>query len=71
MMPNGYYRKPTWRIATNSVPELINNKETTFKALITEYLFVCIYKGCAESLASENASRLEAMLRAEKNIEEF
>tara|TARA_B110000240_G_C13461203_1_gene436734 strand:- start:940 stop:1098 length:159 start_codon:yes stop_codon:yes gene_type:complete len=49
---------------------LINNKETTFKALITEYLFVCIYKGCAESLASENA-RLEAMLRAEKNIEEF
>jgi F-type H+-transporting ATPase subunit gamma len=56
---------------SNSVPELINNKETTFKALITEYIFVCIYKGCAESLASENASRLEAMLRAEKNIEEL
>jgi F-type H+-transporting ATPase subunit gamma len=39
--------------------------------LIKEYLFVSIYKACAESLASENASRLEAMLRAEKNIEEL
>ena len=56
---------------TRSLPELINGKETTFKALIREYLFVSIYKACAESLASENASRLEAMLRAEKNIEEL
>lgn len=56
---------------TKSLPELLNGKETTFKALISEYLFVSIYKACAESLASENASRLEAMLRAEKNIEEL
>jgi F0F1-type ATP synthase, gamma subunit len=34
-------------------------------------LFVSIYKACAESLASENASRLEAMQRAEKNIDEI
>jgi F-type H+-transporting ATPase subunit gamma len=53
------------------LPELLNTKETTFKALLREYLFVSIYKACAESLASENASRLEAMLRAEKNIEEL
>ena len=56
---------------SSSLPELINAKETTFKALIREYLFVSIYQACAESLASENASRLEAMLRAEKNIEEL
>jgi F-type H+-transporting ATPase subunit gamma len=56
---------------TRSLPELLNGKETTIKALIREYLFVSIYKACAESLASENASRLEAMLRAEKNIEEL
>lgn len=55
----------------NSLPELLNSEETTFKALIREYLFVSIYKACAESLASENASRLESMLRAEKNIEEL
>ena len=31
-------------------------------------LFISLYKACAESLASENASRLAAMQRAEKNI---
>jgi len=56
---------------SGSLPELLNNKEITFKALIREYLFVSIYKACAESLASENACRLETMLRAEKNIEEL
>ena len=56
---------------SRSLPELLNSQKTTFKALIREYLFVSIYKACAESLASENASRLEAMLRAEKNIEEL
>ena len=36
-----------------------------------EYLFVSLFKACAESLASENASRLAAMQRAEKNIDEL
>lgn len=56
---------------SRSLPELLNDKETTYKALISEYLFVSIYKACAESLASENTCRLESMLRAEKNIEEL
>ena len=42
--------------------------QANFMALISEYLFVSLFKACAESLASENASRLEAMQRAEKNI---
>ena len=40
----------------------------TLRALIREYLFVSLFRACAESLASENASRLAAMQRAEKNI---
>ena len=36
-----------------------------------EYLFVSIFRACAHSLASENASRLAAMQRAEKNIDEL
>jgi len=36
-----------------------------------EYLFVSLFRACAESLASENASRLAAMQRAEKNIDEL
>jgi len=37
----------------------------------TEYLFVSLFRACAQSLASENASRLAAMERADKNIDEL
>ena len=40
-----------------------------FSWLIREYLFVSLYRGFAESLASENASRLASMQVAERNIE--
>ncbi len=43
----------------------------TLPALIREYLFVSLFRACAESLASENSSRLAAMERAEKNIDEL
>jgi len=41
-----------------------------FHALIREYLFVSLFRAFAESLASENASRLASMQVAERNIEE-
>ena len=44
---------------------------TTLRALIREYLFISLFRACAESLASENASRLSAMQRADKNIDEL
>jgi F-type H+-transporting ATPase subunit gamma len=37
----------------------------------TCYLFISLFRGCAESLASENASRLAAMERADRNINEL
>lgn len=54
---------------TNNVPELFGRDEGTVRAFIREYLFISLFKACAESLASENASRLAAMQRAEKNID--
>jgi F-type H+-transporting ATPase subunit gamma len=56
---------------TKNLPEVIGSQEQTLQALVREYLFVSLYKACAESLASENASRLAAMQRAEKNIDEL
>ena len=56
---------------TENLPEVIGCQEQTLRALVREYLFVSLYKACAESLASENASRLAAMQRAEKNIEDL
>lgn len=51
------------------LPEVIDDLNTVFSALVRGYLFVVLFQACAESLASENASRLAAMERAEKNIE--
>lgn len=56
---------------SQNLPEVIGGAEGTMRALIREYLFVSLYKASAESLAAENRSRLEAMERAEKNIEEI
>jgi F-type H+-transporting ATPase subunit gamma len=56
---------------TKNLPEVVGDHEETLRALVREYLFVSFYKSCAESLAAENASRLAAMQRAEKNIDEL
>jgi F-type H+-transporting ATPase subunit gamma len=50
------------------VPQLLGDT-VSLPALIHEYLFIALYRTCAESLASENASRLDAMQRAEQNID--
>ena len=59
------------RWPTNNLPEVMNNRDKTSSALVREYFFVSLFRACAESLASENASRLAAMQRAEKNIGEL
>lgn len=56
---------------TQNLPEVIGEHAVTLWALIREYLFVSLFRACTESLASENASRLAAMQRAEKNIDEL
>jgi len=54
-----------------NLPEVVGGRPPTLRALIREYLFVSLYRACAESLASENASRLAAMERADKNIDDI
>lgn len=56
---------------TKYLPEAVNGVESALHGLIRNYLFVSLFRACAESLASENASRLAAMQRAEKNIDEL
>ena len=55
---------------TGNLPEVMGSGTATLRAFIREYLFVSLFRACAESLASENASRLAAMQRADKNIDE-
>ena len=67
------WQKGLARIAwpNRNLPELVGEGTGARRAFIREYLFIALFKACAESLASENASRLAAMQRAEKNIDEL
>lgn len=59
------------RWPTANLPEVMGGGTATLGALVREYLFISLFRACAESLASENASRLSAMQRADKNIDEL
>jgi len=55
---------------TKMIPTFTMDEKRLFQVLIREYLFVSLFRAFAESLASENASRLASMQVAERNIEE-
>jgi len=59
-------RKKKW--PTKTLPLFTMDWDALFSALIRQYLFVSLFRAFAESLASENASRLTSMQGAEKNI---
>jgi len=59
------------RWPTGNLPQVVGGSAVTLRMLIREYLFISLFRACAESLASENASRLAAMERAERNIDEL
>lgn len=52
-----------------TLPTFTMDWSQLFSALIEQYLFICLYRALAESLASENASRLASMQASEKNID--
>lgn len=64
---NGLKAKP-W--PSKVIPMFTMEESRLFQLLIREYLFVSLYRAFAESLASENASRLASMQVAERNIED-
>ena len=56
---------------TKMPPQVIDDLPATLAAFLQDFLFVVLFQACAESLASENASRLASMQRAEKSIDEM
>ncbi len=55
---------------TNQIPLVTMDHDRLFSHLIRTYLFITLYRACAESLAAENTGRLASMQLAEKNISE-
>lgn len=54
---------------SRSLPTFTMEWRELFSSLIRQHLFVALYRAFAESLASENASRLASMQAAERNIQ--
>lgn len=52
-------------------PQVLGLAPQALRAFVREHLFVSLFRASAESLASENASRLAAMQRADRNIGEL
>jgi F-type H+-transporting ATPase subunit gamma len=61
-------RQREW--TSSSLPTYTMERTELLASLIRQHLFISLYRAFAESLASENASRLAAMQAAERNIEE-
>ena len=55
---------------SNVVPTFSMEAEALRSKLLHQYLFVALFRACAESLASEHNARLTAMQQAEKSIGE-
>ncbi|PLW82434.1 F0F1 ATP synthase subunit gamma [Kineobactrum sediminis] len=55
---------------SRSLPVFSMKGEALLSRLLYQYLFVSVFRACAESQASEHASRLAAMQSAEKNLDE-
>jgi F-type H+-transporting ATPase subunit gamma len=65
------FRAPVQELCpSKSLPMYTMERERLLSRLVSQYLFAQLYRAYAESLASENASRLMTMQAAEKNIEE-
>jgi len=55
---------------SHSLPFFTMDWNRLFSSLIRQHLFVSVFQAFAESMCSENASRLASMQAAERNIEE-
>lgn len=65
------FETPTQELCSSrSIPTYSMDRSRLLAALIRQYLFVQLYRASAESLSSENTSRLMTMQTAEKNIDE-
>ncbi len=70
---DAHWRQQLMRQAwpSNRRPQVLGSDGSALRSLIREHLFISMFQACAESLASENASRLAAMQRADQNIDEL
>ena len=65
-----FHRLREERWPSRSLPTFTMDREALLSRLLDQYLFVSIFRACAESQAGEHASRLRAMQSAERNLDD-
>lgn len=73
LLPIGKGRYERWSRRpweSTSLPYFTMNRRRLLSCIVRQYLFVSLFRSCAESLSSENASRIAAMQVAEKSIQQ-
>ena len=73
LLPIGTERYRRWSRQpwdSSSLPGFTMNPRRLLSCVVKQYLFVSLYRACAESLSSENASRIAGMQVAEKSIQQ-
>tara|TARA_R110002111_G_scaffold2705_5_gene18023 strand:+ start:9732 stop:10619 length:888 start_codon:yes stop_codon:yes gene_type:complete len=68
--PARFFRRKQRNWSSRTLPLFTMNRNILLSRLIRQYLFVSLFRACAESLAGENASRIASMQAAERNIKE-
>jgi F-type H+-transporting ATPase subunit gamma len=66
---NQFHRLQEESWPSNNLPTFSMDRGTLLRRLLHQYLFVSIFRACAESQASEHSSRLASMQRAERNLD--
>lgn len=66
----GRFRRAAEVWPSRSLPIFTMERDRLLSRLVHQYLFVSVFRACAESQASEHASRLAAMQSAEHNLDE-
>jgi F-type H+-transporting ATPase subunit gamma len=55
---------------SHALPTFTMDREELFAALVRQFLFISVFRACAESQTAEHASRLSAMQAAERNLDD-
>ncbi|GAB4364036.1 MAG: F0F1 ATP synthase subunit gamma [Methylohalobius crimeensis] len=63
-----HLQEETW--PARSLPIFTMDRDRLLSRLLHQYLFVSVFRACAESQASEHASRLAAMQSAQRNLDD-
>lgn len=57
--------------SSNTIPEVVYDDEHIIQSLIQEFLFVKLFRTCAEAIMAENTARLRYMQHSKKKIEDM